>query len=93
MERAHSGGGGNVMAVKFELNRNGVRKLLQSDAAREICEDAAKQALQTLGDGYGFDTRIGKNRVRVEVHPETAAAYAENLRSNSVLKAVGSVKL
>ena len=81
------------MAVKFELNRDGVRKLLQSDAAREVCEDAAKQALQTLGNDYGSDTRTGKNRVIVEISPKTPKAYYENRRRNAILKAVGSVEL
>lgn len=79
--------------VKFELDRKGVRQLLQSDEAREICEDAAKQALQTLGDGYGSDTRTGKNRVIVEIRPQTPKAYYENKRHNAILKAVGSVEV
>ena len=81
------------MAVKFELDRKGVRQLLQSAEAREICEDAAKQALQTLGDGYGSDTRTGKNRVIVEISPETPKAYYENKRHNTILKAVGGVEI
>ena len=81
------------MALKFELDPKGVRQLLQSDEAREICEDAAKQALQTLGDGYGSDTRTGKNRVIVEIRPQTPKAYYENKRCNTVLKAVGSVEV
>ena len=92
MEYARPGGGGDVMSVKFELNRAGVRKMLQSSGVRKVCEGAANQALQTLGPGYGSDTRIGKNRVRVEVRPETAEAYYENQRHNTVLKAVRSVK-
>ena len=93
MEYAHSGGGSDVMAVKFELNRDGVRKLLQSSGARKVCEGAAHQALETLGPGYGSDTRIGKNRVVVEVSPQAPEAYYDNKRHNSVLKAVRSVKL
>ena len=81
------------MAVKFELNPEGVRRLLQSDEARKVCEDAAKQALQTLGNGYGSDTRTGKNRVIVEVAPKTPKAYYENKRHNAILKAVGSVEV
>ena len=81
------------MAVKFELDSKGVRQLLQSAGAREICEDAAKQALQTLGDGYGSDTRTGKNRVIVEISPQTPRAYYENRRHNTILKAVGSVEV
>ena len=81
------------MAVKFELNPEGVRRLLQSDEARKVCEDAAKQALQTLRNGYGSDTRTGKNRVIVEVAPKTPKAYYENKRHNAILKAVGSVEV
>ena len=81
------------MAVKFELNPKGVRSLLQSDEARKVCDDAAKQALQTLGNGYGSDTRTGKNRVIVEISPKTPKAHYENKRHNAILKAVGSVEL
>lgn len=81
------------MAVKFELDSKGVRQLLQSAEAREICEDAAKQALQTLGDGYGSDTRTGKNRVIVEISPQTPRAYYENRCHNTILKAVGGVEV
>ena len=80
------------MSVRFELNRAGVRKMLQSSGARKVCEGAANQALQILGSGYASDTRIGKNRVRVEVRPETTEAYYENQRYNTILKAVRSVK-
>ena len=81
------------MAVKFELNRSGVRKLLQYSGARKVCESVARQALETLGPGYGSDTRMGKNRVVVEVSPQAPKAYYENQRHNTVLKAVRSVKL
>lgn len=79
--------------MKFELNRAGVRELLQSDGARDVCEDAARQALQTLDPGYVSDTRIGRNRVRVEVRPDTPKAYYQNKAHNTVLKAVRSVKI
>lgn len=79
--------------VKFELNSSGVRQLLQSAEVRAVCEGAAGQALRTLGPGYTTDTRTGRNRIRVEVRPETPEAHRENRKNNSVLKAVGGVKL
>ena len=82
-----------MASVKFQLDSKGVRRLLQSAEAREVCENAATQALQTLGDGYGSDARTGKNRVIVEISPKTPKAYYENKRHNTVLKAVRGVEL
>ena len=79
--------------VKFELNRAGVRELLRSPEMLKICHDAGEQALQRLGPGYQITSHTGKNRVNVSVGPATAEAYFDNLRNNSVLKAVGSVKV
>lgn len=78
---------------KFELDSNGVRQLLQSAEVRDVCERAAGQALRTLGSGYTTDTRTGRNRIRVEVRADTPEAKRENRKNNSVLKAVGGVKL
>ena len=78
---------------QFELNRAGVRELLQSPEARSLCEGLAKQALQSLGDGYSSDTRTGANRVCVEIHADTPRAYYSNRKHNRILKAVGSLKV
>lgn len=79
--------------IRFELNRDGVRELLQSPEAAKLCETIALRALQTLGAGYGSDTRTGRHRVRVEISAKSPRAYFHNLKHNAILKAVGGAKL
>lgn len=74
--------------VKFKLNRAGVRELLRSGEMMAICSSYANAALGRLGDGYEVSTYTGKNRVNAEVKAVTYKARAENLRDNSILKAV-----
>lgn len=74
--------------LKFELNKSGVRNLLRSKEMMDICSEYANNALGRLGDGYEVSTYSGKNRVNAEVYAETYAAKKENLKSNTILKAV-----
>lgn len=74
--------------LKFELNREGVRELLKSPQMKDVVNDYAKNALVRLGDGYEADTYMGKNRVNAMVSAETYEAKRENLKNNSILKAI-----
>ena len=73
---------------KFELNREGVRELLRSKEMADICQEYAENAIGKLGDGYEVTTHTGTNRVNAEVKAETFAARRDNLKNNSILKAV-----
>lgn len=74
--------------VKFELNRQGVRELMKSKEMMDICSEYANNALARLGDGYEVNTYSGQNRVNAEVYAQSFAAKRENLKSNTILKAV-----
>lgn len=74
--------------VKFELNREGVRELLRSKEMMDVCQEYANNALGKLGDGYEVTTHTGSNRVNAEVAAVTYAAKSENLKTNSIVKAV-----
>ena len=73
---------------KFVLNREGVRDLLRSKEMMDICSDYANSALGRLGSCYEVTTHTGANRVNAQVAAETFAAKRENLKSNTILKAV-----
>lgn len=75
--------------TKFELNRSGVRELLRSPEMMAVCQGYADRALGSLGDGYEVSTMTGRNRVNAEVRAETYAAKKDNLKNNSILKALG----
>lgn len=74
--------------VEFKLNSAGVRQLLQSSEMMAICKSYAQSAVGRLGDGYEVSTYVGKTRVNASVKAVTYKAKAENLRENSILKAV-----
>lgn len=74
--------------LKFQLNREGVRELLKSEEMLNICKEYANNAIGRLGDGYEVTTFSGQNRVNAEVSAETFKARRENLKSNTILKAV-----
>lgn len=74
--------------VKFQLNRAGVRELLSSSEMEQICMSYAGNALSRLGAGYEVGSYHGKNRVNAEVRAESFQAKRENLKNNSILKAV-----
>lgn len=75
--------------TKFELNRDGVRDLLRSHEMATVCLDYANSALGRLGAGYEVNTHLGPNRFNAEVCAVTYAAKKDNLKNNSILKALG----
>jgi len=74
--------------VKIVLNRSGVRELLRSPEMLQICEEHAGDVLGRCGDGYKTDSRTGKNRVNAMVYADTCQARADNLKNNTILKAL-----
>lgn len=74
--------------VKFVLNRAGVRQLMQSEEMQAILNEKATKALNRLGDGYKSDIYVGKNRANAMVYADTYQAKRDNLKNNSILKAV-----
>lgn len=75
--------------AKFELNRAGVRQLMQSQEMMNICRDYANEVRARAGDGYEVTTYTGRNRVNASVHAETYEARKDNYEHNTLLKALG----
>ena len=74
--------------VKFELNKDGVKQLMQSGEMMSICRDYANAAMASLGDGYEVSDMVGKTRVNVQITAATFKARKENLENNTILKAL-----
>jgi hypothetical protein len=75
--------------VKFELNRAGVRALLQSQEMLDVCMGYANEIKSRAGDGYEVSTLSpGKTRVNASVEAVTAKAKRDNAENNTLLKAV-----
>ena len=73
---------------KIVLNRAGVRSMLRSEEAKAICKELAEGIKQRAGDGYEVSTYTGRNRVNASVKAETAQAYYDNLRNNTLNRAL-----
>ena len=76
--------------AKIELNREGVRALLKSPEMMDICSELAEEVASRAGDGYETSTYVGKNRVNASVKAETFRAMHDNLKNNTLLKALRS---
>ena len=74
--------------MKFELNRAGVRALMQSAEMQAVLKGRADGDLNSIGEGYKSDSRVGKNRANAMVYADTYQAKRDNLKNNSILKAV-----
>ena len=75
--------------VKFELNRAGVRELLRSQEAMNVCQEYANNIRNRAGDGYEVDTYVGTNRANASVYAATYEARKDNYDNNTLLKARG----
>lgn len=78
--------------VRFELNRNGVRELMQSNEMQQILRSKAEQVKSAAGEDYEVTSYVGKNRANASVKVTSNAAYKDNLEHNTLLKALGQAK-
>lgn len=73
---------------KFELNRAGVRALMQSEEIQELLKEKASAIANRCGPGYDHDIHVGKNRANAMVYADTFLAKLDNKKNNTILKAV-----
>ena len=76
----------------FELNSEGVKELLNSPEMKDILVEKAKMVQQTAGKDYEVNLFEGKNRPNVSIGAMTKKAKKDNLKHNTLLKALGSVR-
>lgn len=75
--------------VRFELNRAGVKELLQSDEMTAVLQQEANKILGRLPHGYGTTAGETSQRAKVTVGTRTFDAARDNLQNNTLLKALG----
>lgn len=78
--------------IKIELNHEGIKEMLRSEEAMAICEELANEARSNLGEGYIVTTHVGGARANASIFAESFRAKYENLKKNSILKALGAIK-
>lgn len=76
----------------FKLNSNGVRQLLKSSEIQTGLDEYANHVKDSAGEGYEISKHVGKNRANVSIHAKTRKAKKDNLKNNTLLKALGSAK-
>ena len=74
--------------MQFKLNRKGVSELMKSAEMQEVLKGYATGIRNRCGDGYEQDIHVGKNRANAMVSASTYQAKADNMRNNTILKAV-----
>lgn len=74
--------------IEFKLNRAGVRQLMQSEEMQAILKEEAAAIANRCGDGYDHDVHVGKNRANAMISATTYQARSDNLKNNTLLKAV-----
>ena len=75
---------------KFKLNRSGVRELLRSSEMQGVLDNYATNIQAKCGEGYITDIYVGKNRANAMISTSTYQASADNMKNNTILKAVGA---
>lgn len=74
---------------KFELNEAGVRALLKSSEMQAILSEYGSKVMGRVGEGYEMTTGTTPQRAKVNVRTETPRAMVDNLKNNTLLKALG----
>lgn len=75
--------------IKIVLNRKGVRELLKSQPIADACKEQAEAVEGKAGEGYEVRKRNYPERTGYIVVAETDEAKQDNLKNNTLLKALG----
>jgi hypothetical protein len=78
---------------KFELDRAGVKELMQGSEMQSIINGAGRAVQSAAGDGYSLTTGVGRTRAQALVYADTPKARALNRKNQTLQKALGSVRV
>lgn len=74
--------------MRFKLKKAGVRELLKSGEMQAICMERARGVQAAAGDGYIAEPRNYPERSGAAVRVDSGDAYYDNLKNNTLLKAL-----
>lgn len=75
--------------VKIELNGAGVGDLLKSSELQSYCREKANEIAGRAAGKWEVRTGIGRFRAFAAVSTQDRETYVQNLRNNTLLKAMG----
>lgn len=74
--------------LQFKLNKSAVRELLKSGQMKTILDEKATGIADAAGTGYEHRGHLSDQRYIVNVYADTPEAKRDNLKNNTLLKAV-----
>lgn len=74
--------------VKYEMDYAGIGQLLKCSELCDGMQAIGNNVASRAGVGFIADTSVGKKRAHTFVRPDTAEAYYDNLKNNTLLKAL-----
>lgn len=77
------------MHVEFKLDSNAIDNLLKSQEMQNMLAAKAAQIASRAGDGFTSGVRIGADRARAYILPETFRARKRQARDHVLERAVG----
>ena len=77
------------MKVEFVIHKNGVKDLLKSQEMQDMLAIKAAGIAARAGDGFTSGVRVGTDRARAYVLPETYKARKRQARDHVLERAVG----
>ena len=77
-----------VFKLDYAAFREGI---LKGDGIKKELNNKATQIVNAAGEGYKQKPWTGQRRAGVLVAPDTAKAYYDNLRNNTLLKSIKGV--
>lgn len=78
--------------IRFELNRDGVAELMRSNEMQDVLAGYGKAVTSRAGEGYEGEAKVYKRRAAYNISATTAKARRDNLKHNTLLKALGGGK-
>jgi hypothetical protein len=75
--------------VEFVVHKNGVKDLLKSQEVQDMLAIKAAGIAARAGDGFTSGVRVGTDRARAYVLPETYVARRRQARDHVLERAVG----
>lgn len=74
--------------LRFDLNSDGVRELLQGAPMQAIIKEKAAAKARAAGKGYGSAVHVGQRRAYANIYPKTTEANKDNLKNNTLEKVI-----
>lgn len=78
-----------MSSIKFKLDQQGVRDLLQGEEMQQILREYGNAKAQQAGDGYASEVHVYSKRAVAQVFPNTAESANDNYENNTLLKVIG----